>query len=261
MLEVLLGSKNAQRILFFLLVNGKCYGTQLHRLLQSPLTPLQKALHRLEKAGILLSFYERKTKVYQFNASYPLSKELEQLLKKAYSLLPAAEKKGYYAEIGKSNAFNSQRVAEEAWNLLANVKKVSFHVKNSAVEWKGTGRGEVFVSRPKEGVLVFQEKGHWYAKPGEEVGFSNTIRWTFDRSSGLISLEHLRRGADNPVFLFYLAPSSQFSLTSVDSHCCGEDTYFGRIHFDSKHLRLSWRVIGTKKNEEIDCEYSLHKIY
>ena len=53
MLEVLCGNKNVQRILVFLFVNGKCYGTQLHRSLGTPLTPLQKALNRLEKDGLI----------------------------------------------------------------------------------------------------------------------------------------------------------------------------------------------------------------
>lgn len=95
MLEVLCGNKNVQKVLLFLFVNGKCYGTQLRHLLQSSLTPIQKALLRLEKGGVILSNYEGKTRLYQFNPSYPLLPELEQLLKKAYTLLPPSEKKLY----------------------------------------------------------------------------------------------------------------------------------------------------------------------
>jgi hypothetical protein len=87
MLDVSCGNKNVQKILLFLFVNGKCYGTQLHHLLKSSLTPIQKALLRLEKGGIILSNYEGKTRLYQFNPAYPLLTELEQLLKKAYTLL------------------------------------------------------------------------------------------------------------------------------------------------------------------------------
>src|ERR1700758_4331532 len=96
MLEVLCGSKSVQRILIFLFVNGKCYGTQLHRSLKTSLTPLQKALNRLEKGNLITSHYEGKTRLYQFNPAYPLMSELEQLLKKAYTLLPGHEKKNYY---------------------------------------------------------------------------------------------------------------------------------------------------------------------
>ena len=51
---------------------------------------------RLEKGGLITSYYEGKTRLYQFNPAYPLMSELEQLLKKAYTLLPAHEKKDYY---------------------------------------------------------------------------------------------------------------------------------------------------------------------
>src|SRR5690242_13014459 len=95
-LEVLFGNKNVQRILIFLFVNGKCYGTQLHRSLNTALTPIQKALNRLEKGGLITSYYEGKTRLYQFNPTYPLMNELEQLLKKAYTLLPPHNKREYY---------------------------------------------------------------------------------------------------------------------------------------------------------------------
>ena len=61
-----------------------------------PLTPHQKALLRLEKGGVIISFCEGKTRLYRFNPAFPLFHELELLLKKAYHLLPAQEKKGYY---------------------------------------------------------------------------------------------------------------------------------------------------------------------
>ena len=96
MLEALCGSQNIQKILIFLFVNNKCYGTQLHRALKTSLTPLQKALNRLEEGGIITSYFEGKTKLYQFNPAYPLLPELENLIKKAYTLLPAHEKKCYY---------------------------------------------------------------------------------------------------------------------------------------------------------------------
>jgi predicted transcriptional regulator len=82
MLEVLCGNKNVQRILIFLFVNNRCYGTQLHRSLKVPLTPIQKALNRLENGGLITSFYEGKTRLYQFNPAYPLMPEVENLLKR-----------------------------------------------------------------------------------------------------------------------------------------------------------------------------------
>src|SRR5262245_50002783 len=121
MLEVLCGNKNVQRILIFLFVNGKCYGTQLHRSLGTPLTPIQKALNRMEKGGLIISYYEGKTRLYQFNPSYPLMSELEQLLKKAYTLLPAHHKKDYYVvkeghKTSSASQENKVQILLDFWN-------------------------------------------------------------------------------------------------------------------------------------------------
>lgn len=263
MLEALCGNKNIQRILIFLFVNGRCYGTQLHRSLGTPLTPLQKALTRLEKGGLITSYSAGKTKLYQFNPSYPLIGELEHLLKKAYTLLPAHEKKNYYVvkegvEMGSTTPAQTIQVLLSFWEQLQKVRQLTFNAKTKSKEengWNGKGTGEVIVTKEGSNILVFQEKGTWQGKQGSELTFSNIFRWTLDRASGVISLEHLRRGPDCPVFLFHLAPAGKSSLSSVDSHLCEGDTYFGQIHFDRYGLRLNWRVIGPKKNEEIDYYY------
>lgn len=264
MIEALCGSKNVQKILIFLFVNGKCYGTQLHRFLKTPLTPLQKALLRLEKGGIILSYYEGKTRLYQFNPAYPLLIELEQLLKKAYTLLPAQEKKDYYVPkedrtIRMDNGDNKYKVLFGFWKKLSEVKQLTFHAKSKSKHeqgWNGKGKGEVIVTQESDNVLIFSEKGSWQGKQGEEISFSNVFRWTLDRFAGMISLEHLRRGLTHPVFLLHLAPTSKQTLSSVDSHLCAEDTYYGQMHLERYSIRLNWRVIGPRKNEEMDYYYS-----
>lgn len=261
MLEVLCGNKNVQRILLFLFVNGRCYGTQLQRSLKTALTPLQKALNRLERGGLITSYYEGKTRLYQFNPAYPLMSELDLLLKKAYTLLPPQEKKNYYVikeDLTAKNQPNRAQILLAFWEKLKMVKQLSFHSKSKAkVEngLSGRGQGEVISTKEGSNILVFSEKGTWQSAHGNEVNFSNIFRWTLDRNAGVISLEHLRRGPDYPVFLFHLSPTGKHSLSSVDSHLCGEDSYFGQIHFDRYSIRLSWRVIGPKKNEEIDYFY------
>lgn len=261
MLETLFGNKSVQRTLIFLFVNGKCYGTQLSRSLKTALTPLQKTLIRLEKGGLITSYYEGKTRVYQFNSAYPLLSELEQLLKKAYTLLPANEKKEYYVDPQTTSSLqvNKAKVLQTFWEKLIHVKQLTFSAKTKSKEesgWNGKGKGEVVVTRDGSCIMNFNEKGVWQNKQSGEIGFSNVFRWTLDRDAGVISLEHLRRGPDRPVFLFHLAPSGKHSLSSVDSHLCEGDAYFGQIHFDRHALRLNWRVIGPKKNEEIDYFYS-----
>ncbi len=260
MLEVLCGNRTVEKILIFLFVNGRCYGTQLHRLLNTPLTPIQKALLRLEKGGLITSYYEGKTRLYQFNPGFPILEELEQLLKKTYTLLPAHEKKDYYVPKEEdTHPENKFHIILAFWEKLTKVEHLVFNAKTKSQEntgWSGKGKGKVSVTKEGNNVLIFNEKGSWRGKQSEEVSFSNIFRWSLDRQTAMISLEHLRRGPDHPVFLFHLAPSGRHSLSSVDSHLCGGDTYFGQIHFDRYSLRLNWRVIGPKKNEEIDYYYS-----
>lgn len=262
MLDVLCGNKNIQRILIFLFVNHKCYGTQLQRSLRVPLTPVQKALHRLETGGLITSYYEGKTRLYQFNPSWPLLPELEHLLKKTYTLLSAQEKKDYH--ILKEDPMKSRipqesktRILMAFWDRLPKVTQLTFHAKTREdTSFNGRGKGEVTVVKQDHNTCLFNEKGSWRNRTGEEMSFTNVFRWTLDRMVGMVSLEHLRRGPDHPVFLVHLAPTSRHTLSSVDSHLCEEDTYFGQMHFDRHSLRLSWRVIGPKKNEEFDYYYS-----
>lgn len=261
MIEALCGSKNIQKILLFLFVNGKCYGTQLHQSLKTSLTPLQKGLARLEKGGIIISYYEGKTRLYQFNPAYPLLSELELLLKKAYTLLPAHEKKNFY--VSKEDAIANQDIKSKTlfafWKRLGEVQHLTFHARSKSKDeqnWDGKGQGDVIVNKEGDNILIFSEKGSWQGKQGNEMIFSNMFRWTLDRFAGIISLEHLRRGFSNPVFLLHLAPVNKHILSSVDAHLCAGDTYFGQIHFDRHSIRFNWRVIGPKKNEEMDYFYS-----
>lgn len=264
MLSALCGNGNIQHILLFLFVNGHCYGTQLQRKLHAALTPIQNALQRLEKGGIISSYYQGKTRIFQFNPSYPLLSELELLLKKTYTLLPADQKKLYYLPRAENRSENDssgirQRTLLDFWDRLLQVKQLRFQVHSKSEEaqgWNGRGEGEVVVAKENDNKIIFQEKGRWINPQGGEVSFSNVFRWSLDRLGGVVALEHLRRGADNPVFLFYLTPAGRQSLTSVDSHLCVGDAYFGQIHFDVHGLRLHWRVIGPKKNEELSYNYS-----
>lgn len=259
MLEGLCGNKNIQKVLLFLFVNNKCYGTQLQRLLKTPLTSLQNALARLEKGRVVLSYCEGKTRLYQLNPVYPLLGELEQLLKKAYTLLPPQDKKLY--SLVQQETFE-KRLQEPLlisfWERLKTVKQFTRHAQSRSKEekgWNGNGKGEVLVDKPTDAILVFHERGSWQVSQSQDISFSNTFRWTLDRSAGMISLEHLRLGPDKPVFLFYLTPTGNNLLASVDSHLCEEDVYLATVPWDRHSIRLNWRVIGPKKNEEMEYRY------
>lgn len=144
------------------------------------------------------------------------------------------------------------------WEKLRQVTQLSFHRQSISKEelgWPEKGKGQV-MSRENDNVLIYNEKGIWFNKLGDQVHFTNVFRWRLDRQAGAISLEHLRQGADRPVFLFHLVPTHIHSLSCVDLHLCGEDAYSSQIHLVSTGLCLNWRVIGPKKNQEIDYYYS-----
>lgn len=257
MWESLFGSKSSATILLFVFVNGKCYPTQVSSLLNQSLTPLQKACQKLEKVGVLISLFEGKTKIYQFNPAFPLLKELQELLKKAFILLSPAEKKGYYFA-KETIQDNKMHILVTAWEKLKKIKQLTVISKSYLGEESGRnlqGKGEV-TQECQEGVILFHEKGVWRGRNHEEISFSNGFRFTIDRSHCLLSIEHIRRGVENPVFIFHLAPSGKQKLTSIDSHFCTPDAYFGQMSYDENTLKLSWRVIGPRKNEEIDYYYS-----
>ena len=96
MLEVIFGGKNFEKVLFYLLMNDRCYGMQLSRTFEQALSPLQKVLDRLENGGVLVSLLVGKTREYQFNPRYPFLTELKSFLTKAYEFLPDEQKTKYY---------------------------------------------------------------------------------------------------------------------------------------------------------------------
>ncbi len=96
MLERLFGSKIVEKICFYLLVNNKCYASELSRCFNLPIFGIQNMLTRLEQQGSLVSFKVGKTRVYQWNPRYPLLQEFKAFIAKAYEYLPQDMKEQYY---------------------------------------------------------------------------------------------------------------------------------------------------------------------
>lgn len=256
MLENLFGNKSIEKILLFLFVNRQVYATQLHQSLSCALTPIQKALQRLENGGIITSYCQGKTRLYTFSPSYPLLPELEELLKKAYSLLSPQDKKRY-SYVKQQEHSSDTYVLFDVWKRLNSVRHLAFHATSKSKSgWNGNGKATIETTKEGPNVLIFHEKGSWIGKNGHKTDFSNVFRWTLDSETKVLSLEHLRHGIQNPVFLFHLAPAANHCLSSIDSHLCKDDAYFGKISLDNDSLRLTFRVIGPKKNEEIQTYYT-----
>lgn len=91
MLEQLFGSKNKERVLFYLSVRTEGYAREIAQYYDTELTPIQNQLKKLEIANILVSRSVGKTRLFSFNSRYPFISELLALLEKAIKFLPAEE--------------------------------------------------------------------------------------------------------------------------------------------------------------------------
>ena len=92
MIEALLGSKNAERVLIYLFSREEGYAREITRFFDTDLKSVQKQLNRLETGGVLVSREVGRTRPYTFNPRYPFLNELKALLEKALSFYPEKER-------------------------------------------------------------------------------------------------------------------------------------------------------------------------
>jgi hypothetical protein len=92
MIEVLLGSKNAERVLIFIFAREEGYAREIATFYETDLKSIQMQLDKLEKGGVLVSRAVGRTRPYVFNPRYPFLAELKALLEKALSFYPAKER-------------------------------------------------------------------------------------------------------------------------------------------------------------------------
>jgi sugar-specific transcriptional regulator TrmB len=96
MLEYLFVNKNVEKVLVYLLLHGKANASELSRSFNSALDPIQKTLRKLEEGGLLVSFLEGRTRVFQWNPRYPFLKEIQALANKIYSFIPINVQEMHY---------------------------------------------------------------------------------------------------------------------------------------------------------------------
>ena len=92
MIEVILGSKNMERVLIYIHARGEGYAREIARFYETDLLPIQKQLDKLEAGGVLVSREVGKTRPYMFNLRYPFLNELKALLEKALSFYSEKER-------------------------------------------------------------------------------------------------------------------------------------------------------------------------
>jgi len=97
-LEGIFGNASAEKVLLYLEQYEEGYATAIARTFDDlSLNMAQRQLDRFERAGALVSTLKGRTRLYTWNPRYPFRPELRSLLAKALDLLPAAERKRYFA--------------------------------------------------------------------------------------------------------------------------------------------------------------------
>ena len=91
MIEVLLGSKNAERVLIYIFSRDEGYAREIASFYGADLKPIQMQLDKFEQGGVLVSRSVGRTRPYEFNPRYPFLSELKALLEKTLSFYPAKE--------------------------------------------------------------------------------------------------------------------------------------------------------------------------
>jgi hypothetical protein len=85
MIESLLGSKNAERVLIYIFAREEGYAREIAGFYKTDLKSIQLQLNKFEKSGILASRSVGRTRPYVFNPRYPFLKEVSALLEKVLS--------------------------------------------------------------------------------------------------------------------------------------------------------------------------------
>ena len=88
MIEVLFGSKNAERVLIYIYSRQEGYAREIARFYNTDLKSIQNQLDKMEAGGVLVSREVGRTRPYTFNPRYSLLNELRGLLEKAFSFYP-----------------------------------------------------------------------------------------------------------------------------------------------------------------------------
>ena len=91
MIESLLGSKNAERVLIYVFAREEGYAREIASYYEADLKSIQMQLDKFEKSGVLVSREVGRTRPYVFNPRYPFLNELKSLLEKALSFYSKVE--------------------------------------------------------------------------------------------------------------------------------------------------------------------------
>ena len=88
MIEAIVGSEGAERVLLFLAARGSGYQREIAYNWSMDVSTVQNHLLRMERDGLLVSRTVGRTRVFEFNPRYAFKDEVKALLDKALTRLP-----------------------------------------------------------------------------------------------------------------------------------------------------------------------------
>ena len=88
MLSELFGSQTTEMCLLFLIAQKEGYSSEIARAFSISHTQVHRTLDKLEAADIIVGFDRGRSRVYNLNSRWYLSKELNALLSKALRNMP-----------------------------------------------------------------------------------------------------------------------------------------------------------------------------
>ena len=101
MLEELLGSQTAEKVLLYIVAQGEGYSLEIAKSFKISNTQVLRTLSRYEQAEILVGQNQGRARLYSLNKRWFLAKELEALLKKALTQVPLDKQEQYFAKRSK----------------------------------------------------------------------------------------------------------------------------------------------------------------
>jgi len=90
MIEAIVGSEGAERVLLFLAARDRGYAREIAASWSMDVSTVQNQLLRMERYGLLVSRTVGRTRVFEFNPRYTFKDEVRALLDKALTQLPPA---------------------------------------------------------------------------------------------------------------------------------------------------------------------------
>lgn len=88
MLESLVGSTNAERVLLFLAARDKGYAREIAQTFDVAPSQVQRVLDRMERDGLLVSGEVGRARVYEFNPRFPFRDQVKSLFLDALERYP-----------------------------------------------------------------------------------------------------------------------------------------------------------------------------